>query len=150
MSPKRIAGDDHVDGVEFERNQLVIASDGATLVNPTGQRETVPAGLVLTSIGYRGLPVAGLPFDELTGTIPNDRGRVIDPRTGAAVPGAFVTGWIKRGPSGFIGTNKSCARETVEAIIEELNAGRLTSPPSEPRRPGHAQLRAVAGAPSPP
>nr|WP_234974339.1 FAD-dependent oxidoreductase [Williamsia sterculiae] len=74
--------------------------------------EIIDAGLVVRAIGHRGRPVTGLPFDEVTGTIPNDRGRV--------EPGVYVTGWIKRGPRGFIGTNKTCAEETVGAVLDDL------------------------------
>ena len=81
--------------------------------------ETIDAGLVITSIGYRGLPVPGLPFDSDSGTVPNTDGRV----DGAS--GAYVVGWIKRGPSGFIGTNKMCAQDTVAALVDDYNAGAL-------------------------
>lgn len=128
LSPVRITGGGHVDGVEFERNELVAAADGAARIKPTGQLETMAGGLVLTSIGYRGLPVPGLPFDESIAVVPNDRGRVVNPETGLAVTGTFVTGWIKRGPTGFIGTNKSCAMETVTELVDDFNAGRLAAP----------------------
>ena len=87
--------------------------------------ETIDAGLLVTSIGYRGMPVADLPYDEATGTIPNADGRVLDPATGAPLPGVYVVGWIKRGPTGFIGTNKSCSQDTVLGLVEDHNAGRL-------------------------
>jgi len=119
LSPMRITGGDHVEGVEFERNELVGGADRIALVTPTGQLETIAAGLVLTSIGYRGLPVPDLPFDGAAGIVPNARGRVLNPETGDPVAGAFVTGWIKRGPTGFIGTNKSCALETVTALVDD-------------------------------
>lgn len=106
-----------VRGVEFGRNELIAGDDGSPRVKPTGELHTVEAGLVLTSIGYRGLPVAGLPFDD--GVVPNDAGRV------TGVPATYVTGWIKRGPTGFIGTNKSCAQETVRSLIADYNSGRL-------------------------
>ncbi|MFC5187424.1 FAD-dependent oxidoreductase [Actinomadura harenae] len=95
---------------------------------PTGETEHLEAGLVLTSIGYRARPLPGLPFDDVRAVVPNDRGRVVDPGTGAPVPGTYVTGWIKRGPTGFIGTNKTCARETVRQLVDDLNAGRLPAP----------------------
>ncbi|WP_051712479.1 FAD-dependent oxidoreductase [Spirillospora albida] len=123
LSPVRVLGSDHVEGVEFERNEP--DGDG---VRPTGRMETLETGLLLTSIGYRGRPVRDLPFDEASGTVPNEGGRVVDPGTGRAVPGTFVTGWIKRGPTGFIGTNKSCALETVRALVDDYNAGRLADP----------------------
>ncbi|MHB8690266.1 MAG: FAD-dependent oxidoreductase [Solirubrobacteraceae bacterium] len=108
MSPTRFVGDSHVESVEFERS---------------GQTEATPAGLVLTSIGYRGVPLADLPFDAPSGTVPNRAGRVVDPATGEPLPGVYVAGWIKRGPTGFIGTNRSCALETVRALVEDWGAG---------------------------
>ncbi|SEB25548.1 MULTISPECIES: FAD-dependent oxidoreductase [unclassified Mycobacterium] len=105
--------------IEFARNELVAAADGTIKVKPTGDLHTVTAGLVLTSIGYRGRPVADLPFDAARGTVPNDKGRV------DGVAATYVTGWIKRGPTGFIGTNKSCAQETVRSLVADYNAGLL-------------------------
>jgi len=102
---------------------VAITPDGVAF-----DRERIDAGLVVTAIGYRGTPLAGLPFDEATGTVPNDAGRVVDPATGTAVPGTYVAGWIKRGPSGFIGTNKGCSQDTVAALVDDHNAGRLAMP----------------------
>jgi ferredoxin--NADP+ reductase len=102
-------------GVRVDRNTLVTEPDGSVRAVPTGDRSELAAGLVIRAIGFRGAPVSGLPFDEATGTVPHDRGRV--------EPGVYVAGWIKRGPSGFIGTNKSCAQETVESILDDLDAG---------------------------
>jgi ferredoxin/flavodoxin---NADP+ reductase len=90
------------------------------------------AGLVLTSIGYRGKPIRDLPFDESAAVVPNQDGRVVDPRSAEPVPGAYVAGWIKRGPTGFIGTNKSCSVQTVQALVADFNAGRLTDPRAKP------------------
>jgi ferredoxin--NADP+ reductase len=84
--------------------------------------------MVFRSVGYRGLPIPGLPFDERNGTVPNTAGRVTDPATGQPLPGLYVAGWIKRGPSGVIGTNKPDAAETAEALIADATAGRLPSP----------------------
>ncbi len=81
--------------------------------------ETIDAGLVVSAIGYKGTPIGDLPYDEQTGTVPNAQGRV--------VPGIYVVGWIKRGPSGFIGTNKHCSQDTVAALVEDWNAGALTA-----------------------
>ncbi|WP_019630533.1 FAD-dependent oxidoreductase [Actinomadura atramentaria] len=127
LTPERILGDARATGVEFARNELALA-EGTVRAVPTGERESVDAGLVLTSIGYRGRPVPGLPFDDATGTVPNRLGRVVDPASGDPVPGVYVAGWIKRGPTGFIGTNKTCARETVRALIEDYNNDRLPAP----------------------
>lgn len=120
-----VDGGDVVRGVTFRRTGAVPAD--------AADPERIDTGLVVASIGYRGMPVAGLPFDEATGTVPNDGGRVVDPTTTTAVPRTYVVGWIKRGPSGFIGTNKGCSQDTVLALIEDYNAGCLPSP-----RPGAA------------
>lgn len=119
LSPTAILGQTAATGVEFVHNELIAAPDGSTRVKSTGLERIIEAGLVLTSIGYRGRPVAGLPFDEATATVPHQDGRVPQTR------GAYVTGWIKRGPTGFIGTNKSCAQETVRSLVADYNAGLL-------------------------
>jgi ferredoxin--NADP+ reductase len=122
LSPTAVHGRERVEAIEFERNRV----EGVA-VEPTGQRERIPAGLLLTSIGYRGAPLAGLPFDDHTGTIPNHRGRVLDPISETVLPGVYVVGWTKRGPTGFIGTNRGCAQGTVEALVEDFNRGMLTA-----------------------
>ncbi len=114
-SPVAVLGNGRVEGVELERNEL----DGNGGVKATGEKETVPAQLLLRSVGYRGLPLSDVPFDERTGTIPHQEGRV--QRDGAAAPGEYVVGWIKRGPSGVIGTNKGDAKETVGRLLEDLD-----------------------------
>lgn len=114
-SPVEVLGDGRVTGVRVGRNELV---DGAA--RPTGEAQVLQAGMVLRSIGYRGVPVPGVPFDERRGVVPHDRGRV------AGAPGVYVAGWIKRGPSGVIGTNRACAHETVDSLVEDAGAGRLT------------------------
>ncbi|KAA0023513.1 FAD-dependent oxidoreductase [Antrihabitans cavernicola] len=106
-SPVAMHGTDRVEAVEFDC---------------AGAAERLGSGLVLTSIGYHGEPVPDLPFDASTGTVPNLDGRVV------GVAGTYVAGWIKRGPSGFIGTNKSCAHDTVENLIADFNAGELVEP----------------------
>ncbi|MEV6099549.1 FAD-dependent oxidoreductase [Nocardia sp. NPDC051981] len=127
-APVAIAGVDRVTGVEVVRNELVTGDDGAVHAVPTGEIETLDAGLVLTSVGYRGVALPGVPFDERAGVIPNLDGRVLEESGGSVVPGAYVTGWIKRGPTGFIGTNKSCAQQTVRQLVDDFNAGRLAQP----------------------
>ncbi|HZT92841.1 MAG TPA: FAD-dependent oxidoreductase [Gaiellaceae bacterium] len=118
VSPTAIVGDGRVEGVEVVRNELV--EDGGRLVaRPTGETELIPAGLVLRSVGYKGVPLPGVPFDERSGTIPNDGGRV------RGAERTYAAGWIKRGPSGVIGTNKKDAVETVEHLLEDARAGRL-------------------------
>jgi ferredoxin--NADP+ reductase len=107
-TPTRVVGTDHVEGLEVTRD---------------GRTEVVPAGLVVRSVGVRGAPVPGLPYDDATGTVPHEQGRV--------EPGTYVVGWIKRGPRGFIGTNKSCAAETVSSLLDDLDAG-LPAPVAVP------------------
>ncbi|MGH3969414.1 MAG: FAD-dependent oxidoreductase [Mycobacterium sp.] len=121
LTPSRLIGHDRVGGIEFT-------------VTGTGQRRQLDAGLVLSSIGYRGKPIADLPFDETAAVVPNDEGRVIDPETGRPATGAYVAGWIKRGPTGFIGTNKSCSLHTVQALVADFNAGLLADPIGGPRK----------------
>jgi ferredoxin--NADP+ reductase len=123
VSPTAILGADRVEGVEMVRNELV-AQDGRISAVPTGETETIPCGLVFRSIGYHGIPLPGVPFDERTGTIPNDGGRILD-GNGAPLPGVYVAGWIKRGPTGVIGTNKKDATETVASLLADGEAGRL-------------------------
>jgi ferredoxin--NADP+ reductase len=118
VSPLAIIGDDKVEAVEIVRNELV-EEDGRIVARPTGEIEVIPAGLVLRSVGYKGVPLPGVPFDERSGTIPNDRGRV------EGVERTYAAGWIKRGPSGVIGTNKKDATETVELLLEDARAGKL-------------------------
>lgn len=133
-SPVRLLGSDgRVSGVVVERNEVV---DGR--VRGTGEQETLDVGLVVRAIGYSAEPIPGLPFDEAGGIVPNVGGRVV--RDGEPVPGAYVTGWIKRGPSGIIGTNKGCAIETVSAVLEDL--------PSlpEPKLPAREDLLATFAA----
>ncbi|MEV0706281.1 FAD-dependent oxidoreductase [Nocardia aurea] len=127
-SPVEILGPDAVTGIEVVRNELVLGEDGRVGAVATGDTDSLDAGLVLTSVGYRGVPSAGMPFDDRAGIIPNLAGRVLEKPGGAVLPGGYVTGWIKRGPTGFIGTNKSCAQETVRALAEDFNAGLLREP----------------------
>ena len=127
-SPVAIKGDGKVEAVELVRNELHHGGDGALKARATEDHETIEAGLVFRSIGYRGVPIDGVPFDEWKGAIPNEGGRVIDPHEQHAIPGEYVVGWIKRGPSGVIGTNKRDAQETVDHLVEDLHEGRLPEP----------------------
>jgi ferredoxin--NADP+ reductase len=139
-SPVRILGEERVEGVRIERNELVACPDGSLSAQPTGATEDLEAGLVLRSIGYVGSPIPGVPFDGRRGTIRNVDGRVTG-EDGTWIPGLYTAGWVKRGPSGVIGTNKKCAQETVRALLADLAAGRLPVPASDPDRL-IAQLRA--------
>ena len=119
LTPQRITGDQRATGMDFE-------------VTGTDQVQHLDAGLVLTSIGYHGKAIRDLPFDDAEGVVPNDGGRVIQPESGEPVRGAYVAGWIKRGPTGFIGTNKSCALQTVQQLVDDYNAGLLSDPTAKP------------------
>jgi len=131
-SPTSVEGDGRVESVTTVTNELVTDEAGAVRAVATDATGAIPAGLVLRAVGYRGRPLAGLPFDEGRGTIPNDGGRVLDAPDGQVVPGRYVAGWIKRGPQGVIGTNKADAGETVEAILTDAAANHLTQPSADP------------------
>ncbi|WP_167005980.1 FAD-dependent oxidoreductase [Mumia sp. ZJ430] len=105
---------------------VALEGEGAVTGVRTAER-VLATGLVVRSIGYRGTPVPGLPFDETTSTVPNERGRVLDAE-GRPIPGTYVVGWIKRGSRGGIGANRACAQETVEALVEDASAGLLPAP----------------------
>jgi ferredoxin--NADP+ reductase len=126
LSPTRILGDGRVQAVELVRNRLVRSPDGSLRAQPTGAHATLATGLVLRAVGYRGRPIAGVPFDERRGTIANTDGRVID--ADGRQTREYVVGWAKRGPSGVIGTNKRCALDTVRVLFQDLVAGRLATP----------------------
>ncbi len=111
-SPVAILGDDRVQAIELVRNELV---EGRAVA--TGEKETIECGIVFRSVGYQGVALPGVPFDERSRTIPNEGGRV--------VPGVYCAGWIKRGPSGVIGTNKKDATETVQLLLADAREGRL-------------------------
>jgi ferredoxin--NADP+ reductase len=119
--------DGRLTGVRIESNEIVARGDGSLASRGTGLFEELPAQLVFRSIGYRGVPVAGIPFDEVRGVIRNVGGRVCD-AGGEPQRGEYVSGWIKRGPSGVIGTNKKDAHDTVERILEDAVAGRVGEP----------------------
>jgi ferredoxin--NADP+ reductase len=119
--PERIVGGTRAEGI-------TVRPSARLGVPSAGEPVTLATGLVLSAIGYRGTAVASLPFDDHTGTVPNVQGRVVDPATEQTVAGTYVVGWIKRGTNGFIGTNKRCAQDTVAALIDDYNAGRLSHP----------------------
>lgn len=115
--PLRIVGEDRVQGLEIEHTRLV--SEGTRVrAEGTGETDIIPCGIVFRSVGYLGVPLPGVPFDEENGVIPNQSGRVLD--KGDVLPGVYTAGWIKRGPTGVIGTNRADAKETVEALLEDL------------------------------
>ncbi|MFD9664255.1 FAD-dependent oxidoreductase [Rhodococcus sp. NPDC059968] len=127
-SPVAVVGDECVNGLRIARNTLSAGPAGMLLATPGSETEIVETGLVLRSIGYRGNATVDLPFDDSLGIIPNEGGRVVDPATGAALKGVYTAGWIKRGPSGVIGTNKKCASDTVARILEDFENSRLDVP----------------------
>ena len=119
-SPVRVLGEDRVSAVEVSRNRLEVDEHGAPRAIPTGETEILETGLLLRAVGYHGLPVADLPYDARRGVVPSDRGRVR--------PGVYVSGWVKRGPTGFIGTNKADSSETVQQLLDDLDAGACPEP----------------------
>ena len=123
-SPAAIVGNGRVEGVELVRNRLEADSDGRVRAVPTDERQVVECGIVFRSVGYHGIPIPGAPFDERSGTMPSAGGRVLD-ESGSPVPGLYCAGWIKRGPTGVIGTNKKDATETAERLLEDAAADRL-------------------------
>jgi ferredoxin--NADP+ reductase len=138
--PAEILGAGDVTGLVAER--MVGVGDGR--VTGTGEHETFPVQAVLRAVGYGGAPVPGLPFDSDTGTVPHDAGRVVDPATGRPVTGAYVAGWIKRGPIGVIGTNKADAAETVRSLVADAPG---LPEPAEPDPGAVPALLAARGVP---
>jgi ferredoxin/flavodoxin---NADP+ reductase len=124
VSPVAILGEERVEGVTIVRNDLVADEAGNIRAVPTDEHETIPCSIVFRSVGYLGVPVPGVPFDERGASIPNRDGRVVDVR-GERIPGLYCAGWIKRGPTGVIGTNKKDASETIEHLLEDAQAGLL-------------------------
>jgi ferredoxin--NADP+ reductase len=137
-SPAELIGDGRrVMAVKVERNQLIGETSGGQRAKGTGEFETLSAGLVLRSVGYRGVPLPGVPFDESTFTIPNVNGRVLSNAGDEVLPGVYAVGWVKRGPSGVIGTNKADAVATVAGMIEDLTV--LNGIADEHRDPAHGE-----------
>jgi len=123
-SPAAILGDDRVEAIEVVRNRLELDERGRVRAVPSNEREVISCGVVFRSVGYHGVALPGVPFDERAGTMPNDGGRVLDER-GRPIPGLYCAGWIKRGPTGVIGTNKKDATETVDLVLQDARAGAL-------------------------
>jgi ferredoxin--NADP+ reductase len=126
-SPVAILGDERVEAIEIVHNRLEADESGRIRAVATDEREVIPCGLVFRSVGYRGVGISGVPYDERSGTIPNEGGRVVG-EDGKPVSGLYCAGWIKRGPTGVIGTNKKDAAETVELLLEDGRAGVLAEP----------------------
>ena len=125
-SPIEIGGRERVEKIVLGHNELVTDDNGRVTAKDTGEREEVPVQLVVRSVGYRGVPTEGLPFDDKSGTIPHSDGRVEGSRN------EYVVGWIKRGPSGVIGTNKKDSQDTIDALIAR---------PDRRDRPGRVRRR---------
>jgi ferredoxin--NADP+ reductase len=121
-SPREIRGDGRVEAVDVGRNRIARGADGRLAAEPLeGEPETIECGLVLRSVGYRAVPLPDVPFDERAYVLPNEAGRVLSPE-GDPVPGVYAVGWIKRGPTGILGTNKRDAEETVRCLVDDLEA----------------------------
>ncbi len=120
-------------GLKVVRNRLEPSPSGSLRAVATGEFETIPADLVFSSIGYRGVPLPGVPFNERWGVILNEKGRVLEPGSLTPITGEYAAGWIKRGPVGVIGTNKPDALETVVQMVADLEAG-CTNEPERPER----------------
>jgi ferredoxin--NADP+ reductase len=144
VSPVELHGDasGRVVGMRLVRNHLERGPDGALRAVPIGWFEELRVGLVFRSIGYRGVRLPDVPFDERAGIIPSLKGRVLSPTTHNPLPGLYVAGWIKRGPSGVIGTNKQDAAETADAMLQDLAEGAVPRP-AEPSREAIEQLLRV-------
>jgi ferredoxin--NADP+ reductase len=138
-SPVAIRGTDTVQAIDVGRNEIVRTPDGLLRAKPVDQPvETIECGLVLRSVGYRAVPLPGVPFDERYYVLPNDGGRVLRSDS-APLPGVYAVGWIKRGPTGILGTNKRDADETIAHLVEDLRAAILPAP----ERPDRSQLDAL-------
>lgn len=124
VSPAEIGGDGKVERVVIGHNELVTDEHGEQYSKPKGTRETIEAGLVFRAVGYRGVQLDGVPFDERTGLIRNVGGRITG-EDGHPRRGEYTAGWIKRGPSGVIGTNKKCAQDTVDLLLDDMHGGAL-------------------------
>ena len=143
VSPVELRGDasGRVSGVRLVRNELVATPTGALQPRATDRFEELPVGLVFRSVGYRGVPLPGVPFNESWGVILNEKGRVLDADTKQPVTGEYTAGWIKRGPSGVIGTNKPDAAETVLCMFEDLAQGAVLQPARATAAAAEAMVR---------
>jgi ferredoxin--NADP+ reductase len=130
VSPIEMYGDEqgHLTGMKLVKNELYATEAGTLRPAPTDEFEHLEVGLAFRSIGYRGVPLPDVPFNQSWGVIMNEDGRVIDPNTNKPIVGEYTAGWIKRGPSGVIGTNKPDALETVEKMMEDLESGIYLKP----------------------
>ena len=138
VSPVELIGDEngHVKVMRLVKNELYATDAGTLRPKSTDQFEEIPVGLVFRSVGYRGVPLPDVPFNDKWGVILNQKGRVLNPNTQEPIPGLYTAGWIKRGPTGVIGTNKPDALETVTCMMEDLQQGQILEP-------AHPEISAV-------
>jgi ferredoxin--NADP+ reductase len=138
VSPTELIGNEagEVVAMRMAKNELYQTDSGTLRSRTTDQVEEIPVGLVFRSIGYMGVPLPGVPFHERWGVILNEKGRVLNPESNEPVLGEYTAGWIKRGPSGVIGTNKPDAAETAECMLEDVAAGKCLTP-------AHPELDAI-------
>jgi len=130
VSPVELFGnaDGHVAKMKLVRNTLVASETGSLSAKATDQFEDLDVGLVFRSVGYRGVPLPDVPFNDRWGVILNERGRVMAPDSKQPVVGLYTSGWIKRGPSGVVGTNKPDSVETVTCMLEDFSTGSILQP----------------------
>jgi len=147
VSPVEFIGDEngHLQAIKLVKNELYKTEAGTLRPRHTEEYETVPMGIAFRSIGYRGVPLPGVPFKESWGVILNEAGRVIDSDSGEPVTGEYTAGWIKRGATGVIGTNKPDAAETVDAMMDDLAGGQIL----DPANPGAEAAREMVEAQQP-
>lgn len=141
VSPVEIIGKDRVEAIKIVHNVLLKKDDGSLAAKATDKEEIIPVGLVFRSVGYKGVSLPGVPFYEKWGIIPNEKGRVLTAMGGEPVIGDYAVGWIKRGPSGIIGTNKPDSVETVEMLLADMRNGSLLSPSAPGREAVESLLR---------
>jgi len=138
VSPVEILGGDRVEAIKIGRNEIVRDDSGTLRARPVDEEpETLECGLVLRSVGYRAIPLPDVPFDERYHVLPSEHGRVLTPE-GERIPGVYTVGWIKRGPTGILGTNKRDAEETIGCLVADLKA--LPSPANPDREAFDALL----------
>ncbi len=143
VSPEELYGNEanQVIGMRIVHNELYATDDGALRSRATEVFEDLAVGLVFRSVGYQGVPLPNVPFDTRRYTIPNQKGRVLDPETSQPIVGEYVSGWIKRGPSGVIGTNKPDALETVRCMVEDMQSGNMLTPDNPSPAVAQQQIR---------
>ena len=130
QSPTELVGDDdgRIVKMRLEKNELYTTDAGKLRPRATEQTEELAVGLVFRSIGYQGVPLPGVPFNESRGVVPNQKGRILNPEKKEPLSGLYTSGWIKRGPTGVIGTNRPDARKTVGCMLEDLALGSILAP----------------------